>query len=95
MSLDRFVQLHQTIEILYTVDGWMAQYYIFDGNTLEREVEGDTIEEALIKLEKSLLENPPKVGGPRMYKCIACRDEGQWYSPDNGQVVTCSCRKGK
>lgn len=26
-------------------------------------------------------------------KCPACWDRGGWYSPDNGQWVSCSCPK--
>lgn len=63
-GLERFVQLHQTIEIIYVVDGYLAYYCTHDGNVHERAARGDTILEALQKLEESLNLKPPKVGGP-------------------------------
>lgn len=62
--IDRCVQLHQQIRIIYVVDGYLAYYEIYDGNKTERAARGDTIQEALTNLEKSLALKPPKQGGP-------------------------------
>lgn len=65
-KLERFVQLHQTVEIVYVVDGYLAKYMVTDGQICERQVKGKTIHEALQLLEKSLSESPPKRGGPKL-----------------------------
>lgn len=62
--IDRCVQLHQQIRIIYVVDGYLAYYEICDGNEIERAARGDTVQEALTNLEKSLALKPPKQEGP-------------------------------
>ncbi len=86
--LERWIQLHQTVKIHYVVDGYIASYMVNDGMVGERSVKAATVEEALKGLEESLNSNPPTFGGP--FRCANCRDKKQWYSEDNGQVVTCA-----
>lgn len=72
-GLERFVQLHQSVEIIYVVDGYEAHYLVADGEHLEREAQGETIQEALQKLLASLVESPPEWGGPKALYCPTCR----------------------
>lgn len=89
-NLEQFVQLHESVEIMYVVDGYVATYGVCDGNP-EREVKGDTIMEALQNLQASLMDRPPEF---RRVYCAKCRGVKRVY---DGQVMTCpSCgEKGR
>lgn len=47
-AMERDIQLHEEIRLIYVVDGWVVEYSYDDGNTYE-EFKADTPIEALIK----------------------------------------------
>lgn len=53
-NIDRCCQLHERIEILYVVTGWQIQLLTQDGAYIAIELEGETVQDAIDKLEKAL-----------------------------------------
>ena len=53
-KLEKYIGLHQQVEIYYVVDGYEAVYLVIDGAKQSASAKGKTIEEALLNLEKEL-----------------------------------------
>jgi len=51
-NIERCCQLHETVEIVYVVDGYEARF--LTGEKLVVEVRGPTVEEALRELDRCL-----------------------------------------
>ena len=53
-EITRLLQLHERLEILYVVDGYLATFSTADGDRTIAEVHGETIAQALVNLEEEL-----------------------------------------
>lgn len=53
-ELEKRVQLHEEVEVYYTVDGYQAEFVTNDGATVLASAHADTIEDALVDLNNKV-----------------------------------------